>query len=61
MKIAEILSQAYRFVYDLLAILVVANLHIAGQRKILPQRMTFKTVIRKDAAVIGQAGKHHAQ
>ena len=58
---AEILRQLDRLIDDLLAVLVVADLDIAGQREILAQRMTLEAVIGQDAAQIGLAGEDDAE
>ncbi len=58
---AEILGQHHRFVDDLLAVLVVADLDIAGQREILAQRMTLEAVIGQDAAQVRLAVEDDAE
>ena len=58
---AEFLLQLHRLVDDALLLFVVAQLDIAGQRKILAQRMTFEAVIGQDAAQIGMIGEINAE
>src|SRR5262249_50846959 len=50
---AEILLQFHRLIDDALLLLVVAHLDIAGERKILPQRMSLETLIGEETTQIG--------
>ncbi len=54
---AEFLFQLHRLIDDALLLFVVAQLDIAGERKILTQRMPLEAVIGEDAAQIGMIGK----
>ncbi len=54
---AELLLQAHRLVDDALLLLVVAQLDIAGERKVLAQRMALEAVIGEDAPEIGMVGE----
>ena len=60
-KLRNSWRQLHRLVDDALLLVVVAQLDIAGQRKILAQRMPLEAVIGEDAAQIGMIGEKDAE
>ena len=58
---AKFLLQPHRLVDDALLLFVVAQLDIAGQRKILAQRMPLEAVIGQNPAEVGIVGKIDAE
>jgi hypothetical protein len=59
-EVAELLTQLHRFVGDALQLIVVTNFNETGEREVLAQRMTFKTVVGQDAAQVRMAGEQDA-
>lgn len=60
-EVPEILGQFNRFVDDAFLVFVVTQFNIAGQRKFLTERMTFKPVVAQHPAQIGVIGKIDAE
>src|SRR5436190_15226849 len=57
LEFAEFLGEPHRLVDDPLLLVVVADLHEAGEWKVLAQRMAFETVIGQQPPQIGMAAK----
>ena len=59
-KVAKLLGKPYRLVDYALLLVVVAQLHETGERKVLAQRMTFETVVGEQSAHVGMTCKPHS-
>ncbi len=56
-EIAELLHELHRLVDDTLLLVVVTDLDIAGQRKVLAQRIALEAVVGEQAAQVGWSAK----
>src|SRR3954452_1558375 len=56
-EIAEFLGEAHLLVHDALLLVVVADLHEPGERKILAQRMALEAVVGEQPAHVRMAGE----
>src|SRR5690348_1555518 len=59
-EIAEFLYQLNRLIDHALKLIVVAHLDIAGERKVLAQRITGKSIVGQDAPQIRMIRKNDA-